>query len=73
MMDTLRAGALMMGARGIPPETVARAVAHALTSRFPRTRYLVGLDAQVIARLAWLLPDRVMDWIMACVLGLCIL
>jgi NAD(P)-dependent dehydrogenase (short-subunit alcohol dehydrogenase family) len=73
MMDTLRAGALLMGARGIPPETVARAVAHALTSRFPRTRYLVGLDAQVIARLAWLLPDRVMDWIMACVLGLCIL
>lgn len=29
----------------IPPDHVANAVLHALTSRFPRNRYLVGVDA----------------------------
>jgi len=45
---------------GIAPEHVARAVAHALTSRRPRTRYAVGKDAAVV-RLFRLLPDRVRD------------
>ena len=54
--------------RGIPPEKVARAVEHALTSSRPRTRYLVGADAQVRARLESLLPDRLRDKIVARVL-----
>jgi hypothetical protein len=39
----------------------AKAIAHALTASRPKTRYLVGRDAKVRARLAKLLPDRVMD------------
>ena len=33
----------------------------ALTAGKPRTRYLVGRDAKVRARMAKLMPDRVMD------------
>jgi NAD(P)-dependent dehydrogenase (short-subunit alcohol dehydrogenase family) len=45
------------------------AIEHALTSRYPRTRYLVanivGAPAAVLARIAWLLPDRVFDALLA--------
>jgi NAD(P)-dependent dehydrogenase (short-subunit alcohol dehydrogenase family) len=51
--------------RGIPPEKVAEAIAHALESGRPRTRYLVGLDAKVQARLKLLIPDRAFDRIVA--------
>ena len=44
-----------------PPELVARAVEHALTARRPKTRYPVGRDAQIVVRLARLLPDRWLD------------
>ncbi len=49
-----------MNARGVPPERVAQAVAHALTSPRPRNRYVVGMDARW--RL-WLerLPDALRD------------
>lgn len=47
--------------RGIPPEKVAEAIEHALTARRPRARYLVGLDAQVQARLKYLIPTRIFD------------
>lgn len=42
------------------PDRVARAVEHALTARWPRTRYLVGWDAWFGSWLTWL-PDRVRD------------
>jgi NAD(P)-dependent dehydrogenase (short-subunit alcohol dehydrogenase family) len=51
--------------RGIPPEKVAKAVAHALESSRPRSRYLVGLDAKVQARLKPLIPTSVFDRIVA--------
>jgi hypothetical protein len=50
-----------MSENAIPPERVAEAVYHALTAARPKTRYLVGTDARVAARLAWLLPDRLVD------------
>ncbi|HEX8690311.1 MAG TPA: SDR family NAD(P)-dependent oxidoreductase [Solirubrobacterales bacterium] len=53
------------GERGIPPERVAKAIEHALTSRRPRTRYLVGLDAKGQARLKTLLPTRLVDRLVA--------
>jgi hypothetical protein len=40
---------------------VAEVIGTALTADRPRTRYLVGTDAKVQARMARLLPDRVMD------------
>jgi NAD(P)-dependent dehydrogenase (short-subunit alcohol dehydrogenase family) len=47
--------------RGIAPEKVAAAIAHALEARRPRTRYVVGADARGQALLARLLPDRALD------------
>jgi NAD(P)-dependent dehydrogenase (short-subunit alcohol dehydrogenase family) len=45
----------------VPAERVAKAVAHALTARRPRTHYLVGPDAHIVAFFRWLLPDRALD------------
>jgi NAD(P)-dependent dehydrogenase (short-subunit alcohol dehydrogenase family) len=56
--------------RGIAPEKVAAAIDHALSARRPRTRYLVGLDARVQARLRPLLPTPVFDRIVARAMGL---
>lgn len=60
-IETLRKLAQEMGERGAPPDEVAKAVHHALVSKRPRTRYLVGFDAKLTAKLVWLLPDRVID------------
>jgi NAD(P)-dependent dehydrogenase (short-subunit alcohol dehydrogenase family) len=51
--------------RGIPPEKVAKAIAHALESSRPKPRYLVGLDAKVQARLQPLIPTALFDRIVA--------
>lgn len=50
---------------GSPPEDVARAVEHALTSPSPRTRYVVGRDAKMAALLLRLLPDWAVDRFLA--------
>ncbi len=51
--------------RGIPPEKVAKAIAHALESPRPKSRYLVGLDAKVQARIKPLIPTAVFDRVVA--------
>ena len=56
--------------RGIHPDKVAEVVAHALTSRRPKTRYLVGLDAHIQATLANLVPDWLLDGLIMRQMGL---
>jgi NAD(P)-dependent dehydrogenase (short-subunit alcohol dehydrogenase family) len=56
--------------RGIPPEKVAAVVEHAFSSNRPRSRYLVGLDAKVQARIKPLIPTPVFDRIVAKLMGL---
>jgi len=69
-IDKLR-GLVKHGAeRGIPPERVAKAVHHALTSPRPKARYRVGPDAQLQWLLGKQLPVRVRDWLVARFLGL---
>jgi NAD(P)-dependent dehydrogenase (short-subunit alcohol dehydrogenase family) len=55
--------------RGIDPRVVAETIGEALTTERPRTRYLVGRDAKLRARMAKVLPDRVMDRLIARVLA----
>lgn len=47
--------------QGIPPETVAEVILKAAQARHPRTRYLVGRDARLIAFLRAILPDTLVD------------
>lgn len=49
---------------GTPTDPVVEAVVHALTSRSPRTRYLIGRDAKLRRALA-LLPTSIVDWLLA--------
>ena len=46
---------------GCEPREVDEAIGTALTAARPKTRYLVGKDAKMRARMAAILPDRVMD------------
>jgi NAD(P)-dependent dehydrogenase (short-subunit alcohol dehydrogenase family) len=69
-IESFRGAVRRTAERGISPEKVASSVQHALTARRPRTRYLVGTDARAQALLARLLPDRVMDRIVARAMGI---
>jgi NAD(P)-dependent dehydrogenase (short-subunit alcohol dehydrogenase family) len=46
---------------GMEPREVAEVIGTALTADRPRARYLVGKDAKLRARMAMVLPDRLMD------------
>jgi NAD(P)-dependent dehydrogenase (short-subunit alcohol dehydrogenase family) len=56
--------------RGIAPEKVAKVIEHALTARRPRTRYLVGLEANVAARVKPLIPTPIFDRLVARSMGI---
>lgn len=60
----VRARAASVDAKGLPPDVVARVVEIALTTRHPKTRYLIGRDASLRVLLQ-LLPDRLRDRIIA--------
>lgn len=47
--------------KGASPEQVAAAVLHALSSKNPKTRYLVGKDADFLRYFLTKLPDRLVD------------
>lgn len=51
--------------RGMEPHEVAAVIGKALTASRPRTRYLVGSDAKLRGRMAKVVPDRVMDRLVA--------
>ncbi|MFL5815996.1 MAG: SDR family NAD(P)-dependent oxidoreductase [Conexibacter sp.] len=61
LIATVRAASEEGAKTGLPPDVVAKDVAHALTARKPRTRYLVGREAKSRALAARLLPDRFVD------------
>lgn len=69
-MAAMRKAAETRARAGISPDAVARAVAHALTARRPKTRYLVGLDSRIQATLVRLLPDGLRDSLITRFLGL---
>ncbi|HEY7951011.1 MAG TPA: SDR family NAD(P)-dependent oxidoreductase [Solirubrobacterales bacterium] len=64
-IERFRAAVKRTAERGIPPEKVAKSIAHALTSGRPRTRYLVGADARGQALARRVLPDRAFDALVA--------
>jgi NAD(P)-dependent dehydrogenase (short-subunit alcohol dehydrogenase family) len=50
---------------GLPPAAVAQVIGDAMTADRPRTRYVVGRETKVRARLARVLPDRALDALLA--------
>lgn len=69
-LDSVQAEVAKIEGTGVPPETIARCVAHALTCRRPKTRYVLGGNARAQLFLGRLVPDRLRDWIFCKVLGL---
>ena len=63
-------GAQAASKDGIDPADAARTIADAIDAVRPRTRYLVGRDAKLMARIAAILPDRAVDRLIARNLGL---
>jgi NAD(P)-dependent dehydrogenase (short-subunit alcohol dehydrogenase family) len=57
-IKAIRKGIELQDRQGVSPDKVAEAVEHALFSRRPKTRYLVGTDARVQSLLVRWLPDR---------------
>jgi short-subunit dehydrogenase len=49
----------------LPPEAVARKIAHALTSSHPRRRYKVTFPAYLGAFMSRAAPDTLIDWILS--------
>ena len=64
-VEAMRAAVVKFQEVGIPPDEVAKFVEHALTARRPKTRYVVGRDAQLQRVLARWAPDRVRDGLVA--------
>lgn len=66
LIAALRAGTRRIATEtGSEPQAVAEAIGTALTASRPRTRYVVGSDAKLRARMSRVLPDRVMDRLIA--------
>lgn len=65
MIEGVRKFAANGAKNGAPPQRVADAIAQALTAAHPRTRYVVGRDAQFAARFILPLPDRWRDRLLA--------
>ena len=68
-LEALRRAVQHAAETAMPVERVVRAVLHALTARWPKTRYPVGLPSHLAIRLASWLPDRLRDWNMRRRLG----
>jgi NAD(P)-dependent dehydrogenase (short-subunit alcohol dehydrogenase family) len=65
LMSALTKQAERAATDGVDPVTVAAAVQTALTAERPRTRYVIGREARVLATLARVLPDRALDALIA--------
>jgi len=63
LMDQFRGFLAEADEKAIEPDAVAVAVEHALTSKRPKARYLVGTDAKIQALVA-LLPDRTREFVL---------
>lgn len=66
MIDALKKATVRIGEAGIPADVVAKVVWQALTTKKPKTRYIVGRrKAKFRAILFRFLPDRLRDWLIA--------
>ncbi|WP_328603482.1 hypothetical protein OG943_25715 [Amycolatopsis sp. NBC_00345] len=65
LVQAIVAQSAAMTRNGLPAEKAALVIARAVTDRRPRTRYTIGRDAALLTRLSRVLPDRLLDRILA--------
>lgn len=65
VIDKYQQTASEIGKSGSSPLEVARAIEHALTSRRPKARYVVGKGARLLLFVERLTPVRLRDWVIA--------
>ena len=65
LMQAVARHATAFTASGLPAEKAGRIIADAATVSRPRTRYTIGRDAAVLTRLSRVLPDRLLDRLLA--------
>ena len=65
LMGAITAHAAAFTRDGLSAGDAARVITKAVTARRPRTRYTTGRDAAVLTRLSRLMPDRVLDRLLA--------
>jgi short-subunit dehydrogenase len=68
-LERIRKFMLKLGESGLPPETIAERIFHALTASAPKVRYTITPDP-VQYLMAAILPKRTVDRIIARRLGL---
>lgn len=49
----------------VPAEKAGQIIAETITSKRPRTRYTIGRDAAMVRFMNWILPDRMLDKLVA--------
>jgi NAD(P)-dependent dehydrogenase (short-subunit alcohol dehydrogenase family) len=60
-LDAMRAAVQRLADGALPVESVVRCVVHALTARWPFSRYPVGLKVNLLLRAHKWIPDRIWD------------
>lgn len=70
MLRTANRRAYEKEMRGSPPDVVARAVHHALTSAAPKARYRVGKGSLMLSTLPKILPERIFDALLLRIFGM---
>ena len=69
LMDAILAQSETFLRDGVESTQAAKTIADAATTRRPKTRYTIGRDAALLTRLARILPDRVLDRLLASALS----
>ena len=69
LMDAILAQSETFLRDGVESAQAAKTIADAATARRPKTRYTIGRDAALLTRLARILPDRVLDRLLASALS----
>ena len=63
-IEALRRATVRLAQAAAPADKVVRAVVHALTARWPKTRYPIGLETHLLFRAIKWAPDRLWDRIL---------
>lgn len=66
MLNTLKS----QGTNATSPETIAKVIVHAITSKRPKARYAIGMEVKGLSTIRKLLPDALSDWILLRALGI---